>query len=164
MSQSGIITQPNSKEAIQRRLSDDIIPWLAPILIVIARPVFALLAQGLTILFFKAWNNPSPFNVSLSWWTVYGTLIDIGCLVILIKLVHHEGIKLFDLVSFNKQKLLKDTLLGLGICIVTFPITIFVGESLASIIVYGKFTPDLPAGALIRSLPLWAVLYSRLIW
>jgi membrane protease YdiL (CAAX protease family) len=54
--------------------------------------------------------------------------------------------------------------LGLGIFIIIFPFTIGLGSNAASLLVYGSFKPDLPPGSFIRILPLWAVLYSRLIW
>lgn len=155
---------PNSVESIQKRISNRSIIWIAPVLMVLARPVLALLMQGITIIIFTVQGNPSPASASTAWWTVYGNFIDIGCLILLVSLLRREGIKLFDLVSFDRKKLPKDILLGIVICALTFPVTIYAGSTLASILVYGKLQPDLPAGALIRSLPLWGVLYSRIIW
>ncbi len=158
------ITFNNSREAIQNHLTGGCVPRFALVLMLLARPGLALLAQGITILFFIQLNVPSPAIAVRNWWTVYGTLIDLGCLVLLSWLVKREGIRLFDLVSFNRSKFKTDILLGLGIFIIVFPLTVFGGGMLASRLVYGSLQAELPEGAFIRTLPLLAVLYSRLLW
>ncbi len=75
-----------------------------------------------------------------------------------------EGIRLLDLVSFEKSRLKTDILTGLGIFIIVFPLTVFGGGMLASWLAYGSLQPALPEGAFIRTLPLLAVLYSRVLW
>ena len=154
----------NSREAIQSRLAGGRVSPFAPVLMLIARPVLALLFQGITVLFFIQANLPAPAVTARHWWTVYGTLIDLGCLALLAWLVRREGLRLLDLVSFDRSKLKPDILLGLGIFIVVFPITIFGGGMLASLLAYGSLQPELPEGAFLRTLPLLAVLYSRLLW
>lgn len=137
---------------------------LAPILIVFVRPILAITFQLCTILLFKMNGSSNPLSESTSWWTVYGTLIDIVCLIVLCFLVKKEGIKLFDLIDFQKKKVIQDILLGVGILIIVFPLTMFVGSCVASLVIYGQWQPILPEGALFRFLPIWAVLYSRIIW
>jgi membrane protease YdiL (CAAX protease family) len=134
----------------------------APFLMVFARPILAILAQGLLIVLFVALKQPS-YNVT-AWWTVYGTLIDIVCLILLVNLLKREGKSLFDLLSFNKGKIFSDVLIGLGIFIFVFPLAMAIGSILSSLMVYGSLEPNLPEGAYARELPLWAVLYSRIIW
>lgn len=140
------------------------IPQVAPILMVLARPVLALAAQGIFVLLLTQLQVQAPTVTVRNWWTVYGTLIDIACLALLFWLTRAEGINLFSLTSFDKTRLKKDILLGIGIFIVAFPLTIFGGSMLAGFLAYGTVQPALPEGAFIRSLPLWAVLYSRTIW
>jgi hypothetical protein len=124
-----------------------------PVLLVLARTVLALLSQGITTLIFWLQGHPSPAIAALPWWTVHGTLIDIGCLVLLVYWTHREGIHMFDLVSLNRKKMVTDILLGLGIFVLVFPVTIAGGSSLASLIVYGSIQPHLPEGAFLRLLP-----------
>lgn len=154
----------NSPAAIQNRLAGGLIPRFSLVLVLLARPGLALLAQGITLLFLMRADVPSPAVAVRSWWTVYGTLIDLGCLALLAWLVRREGIRLLDLLSFDRSKLKTDVLLGLGIFIVVFPLTVFGGGVLARLLAYGSLQPELPAGAFVRSLPLLAVLYSRLLW
>ena len=101
---------------------------LAPWLMLFARPALAILAQGITILVFIQLQIQSPAVAVRNWWTVYGTLVDIGCLALLFWLTRREGIRIFDLISFDKSKLKNDILLGLGIFLVIFPLTVFGGQ------------------------------------
>jgi hypothetical protein len=71
--------------------------------------------QGVTYLFLNALQVPNAEIVIRNWWSVYGTLVDIGCLGLLLCLTRREGIKITDLISFDRKKLKVDILLGLGI-------------------------------------------------
>jgi hypothetical protein len=42
-------------------------------------------------------------------------LIDAGCLALLWRLTRREGIRLFDLVGFERTRLVRDALLGLAL-------------------------------------------------
>lgn len=154
----------NSREAIDARRAEGRIPRLAPFAVVFARPVLALLAQVLTtLLFVRLEVQDAPVAVR-HWWTVYGTLVDLGCVVILLGLTRHEGVRLLDLVSFDRSKLRTDVLIGLGIVLVVFPLTVIGGAMVASRVAYGALNPVFPEAGFIRTLPFWAVVYSRLIW
>jgi len=122
------------------------------------------LAQGFVALMFVLQRHPSPGSAAAAWWTVYGTLVDIGCLVLLFRLTRREGIRLADLVGFSRNTLLADILLGAVLFAVLFPVVAGGGSLLASLLVYGTTHPNLPPEVFYRSLPLWGVLYSRLIW
>lgn len=74
---------------------------------------------------------------------MYGTLVDFGCLGLLIWLTRKEGIHLFDLIGIVKSKLKTEIPLGLGIFLAVFPVTIFGGGMLAQWIVYGGLNPPL---------------------
>ena len=95
---------------------------------------------------------------------MYGTLIDLGCLALLFWLTSREGIRLRDLFGFTKNKLKIDISIGLGIFLIVFPLTVFGGGMLAELIAYGSLSPVLPEATFIRTLPVLAVLYSRLLW
>lgn len=136
----------------------------APVVMVSARPILALAAQGIFILLLAQLQVQAPIVTVRNWWTVYGTLIDVVCLALLFWLTKAEGINLFSLISFDKRKIKKDILLGIGVFIIVFPFAVLGGSLLAGSLAYGTIQPVLPEGAFIRSLPLWAVLYSRLIW
>jgi membrane protease YdiL (CAAX protease family) len=90
---------------------------------------------------------------------VYGTLIDAGCLALLWRLTRREGIHLFDLVGFERTRLVRDALLGIVLIPVSL-VFILGGVSSASWLLYG--TPSGPY--LFGPLPLPAALYGVLVW
>ena len=65
------------------RLAEGRIPRFGPMLMLVARPAFILLAQGLTYLLFLLLDVPNAAVVIRNWWPVYGTLVDVGCLGLL---------------------------------------------------------------------------------
>lgn len=154
----------NSRESIQHRLTEGYIPRFGPILMLFARPGLLLLAQGITFLLFRQLNVQNAAVAIRNWWTVFGTLADFGCLGLLVWLTRREGVGLRDLIGFARSKLKFDIPLGLGIFVIVFPLTVFGGGMLAMLIVYGRLNPPFPEGTYIRTLPLLAVLYSRILW
>lgn len=154
----------NSPPAMQARLAERRFPRYGPMLMLLARPAFILLAQGITFLLLRWLDVPNASVAIRNWWPVYGTLVDIGCLALLVWLTKREGIRLLDLIGLVKSKLKTDLPLGLGIFIVVFPVTVFGGGMLASWIAYGHLNPTFPENTYIRTLPLLALLYSRILW
>jgi hypothetical protein len=154
----------NSPQAMQARLAAGRLSLFGPLLMLFARSGFILLAQGLTFLVLTQRAVQNPAVAVRNWWSVYGTLADVGCLGLLLWLTRREGLRLPDLIGFVKSKLKTDILLGLGIFVIVFPITIIVFGRLAMLIAYGRPDPVFPEYTFIRTLPLLAVLYSRLLW
>jgi membrane protease YdiL (CAAX protease family) len=150
---------PNSKAKLQERLQTGHITWTWPVIIVFARLIFAMLAHALIAGSYMVQGNPMPWQAAAPWWIVYGTLIDIGCLVLLAWLTRREGIRLFDLISFERQRLGWDLLLGVGF-IVLFLILFFAGGMIFAPLIYGTTQAPSPFG----ELPLWGALYSLLVW
>jgi hypothetical protein len=131
---------------------------------IVARSAFILLFQGITLLLFRGLRVPNAAVEVRNWWSVYGTLVDFGCLGLLIWLTRREGIRLLDLIGIVKSKLKTEIPLGLGLFAIIFPVTVFGGGMLAMLIVYGSLNPVFPESTYIRTLPLLAVLYSRILW
>jgi membrane protease YdiL (CAAX protease family) len=155
----------NSKYEIQKRIELNQIHRTSTLLIAFVRPVLFLGVQGLVILLFMSLNFKSPALSATSWWTVYGTLVDLGCLLTLFYILKQEKMQIFDLLSFDKSKIKSDLLIGLGIVIIVFPLTIFIGSVLGSLSAYGTMKPDFPPGnPMTRTLPVWAAFYSKAIW
>ncbi len=157
-------TPSNSFEAIQSRLAEGRIPRYGPILMLFARSAFILLAQGITFLLFLQLKIPNASVVIRNWWPVYGTLVDFGCLGLLIWLTRREGIRLSDLIGLVKSKLKTEIPLGLLLFVLIAPITIFGGGMLAKLITYGTINPIFPEYTFMRILPLLALLYARILW
>jgi membrane protease YdiL (CAAX protease family) len=154
----------NSFEAIQSRLAQGRIPRYGPILLLIARSAFILLAQGITLVIFFQLNVSNATVVIRNWWPVYGTLVDFGCLGLMFWLTKREGIRLLDLVGLVKSKLKTEIPLGLGLFVIIFPVAIFGGGALAQLIAYGTLNPTFPENTFTHTLPLLALLYIRILW
>ena len=154
----------NSQQSMQTRLAEGRIPRFGPILMLVARPAFILLAQGITYLLFLGLKIPNAAVVIRNWWPVYGTLVDVGCLGLLFWLTRREGIRLFDLIGFDRRRLKTEIPLGIGLFLLIFPVTIFGGGALAQWLAYGQLNPEFPGYTFMHTLPFLALLYARVVW
>ena len=150
---------PNSRVKLQERLQAGRITWVWPVIIVFARFIIAVLAQALVAGLFMLRGHPTPWVAAAPWWTVYGTLIDVGCLILLAWLTRKEGIRLSDLISYQRQRLGWDLLLGVGFAVL-FVVLAFVGGMIFAPLIYGTTPAPVP----MMPLPLLGTLYSILIW
>lgn len=158
------ISGSNSIALIQQRAKAELIDFRFLLFVVFARPILLFSAHLITAGIFAILGDETPFRTAGPYWSVYGTLTDIGCLLLLYFGVRKEGIRLVDLISFERKRLLKDIFVGIGIGVAGGLIMILLSGKIASIIAYGNLTPVFPEGSYIRQLPLWAVLYGRLVW
>jgi membrane protease YdiL (CAAX protease family) len=133
--------------------------WRGPALMLFARAALAVGAQALAAAVLALRSSPAPWHDAEPWLPVYGTLIDAGCLALLWRLTHREGIRLFDLVGVERTRLVRDALLGLALVPVCL-VFILGGVYAAGWLVYGSLTPPYFSGRL----PLPAALYGMLVW
>jgi membrane protease YdiL (CAAX protease family) len=124
-----------------------------------ARSLCALAAQALVAAVFALRSSPRPWLDAAPWLPVYGTLIDAGCLALLWRLTRREGIRLFDLVGFERARLGRDLLLGLALIPASL-VFILGGIYATGALVYAAPTPPYSFGPL----PLPAALYGVLVW
>jgi hypothetical protein len=106
---------PNSHEAILRRRDAATLTWRGPALMLFTRAACAVGAQALVAGVFALRKSPTPWHDAEPWLPVYGTLIDAGCLALLWRLTRREGIRLFDLLGFERTRLAPDALLALAL-------------------------------------------------
>ena len=154
----------NSNQKIEDSLSRRQIGWSAPLAVMMARSIFMIAAQGLVAISFAARGYQSAWNLAASWWTVYATLVDIGCLVLLVKFARSEGIRLRDLIGPIRLGWGRDIVLGV-VCFLIYLVFFTFPGLLASKLVFGTTHPSMYPGLLVaRKLPLWATVYSFSIW
>ena len=116
-------------------------------------------------LWFSFQHNRHPFQAAAQWWTIWATLADLACLMLLFRLTRREGIHISDLLGLGQKPLSHDILLGIGFFVGLLPVVVVGSIILGDLLVYGTWWPSgLPAGIVARELPLWAVVYSRVIW
>ena len=154
----------NSQAALTKRASAGQLTWTGPLLLVTGRSVLIIAAQTfvacLSWLRFHSWS----WNGAAKWWTVYGTLVDAGCLALMALHTHKEGVRLRDLVGRVRLRWGWDFFAGIGCLLLIFPF-FALGFPAANWLVYGSFQPLAFAGMLSgRVLPLWGVIYSLSAW
>jgi membrane protease YdiL (CAAX protease family) len=150
---------PNARAAIVRRLGTATLTWGGPALMLFARAACAVGAQAVVAALFALRSSPTPWHDAETWLPVYGTLIDVGCLALLWRLTRREGIRLFDLVGFERTRLVRDALLGFALIPVSL-VFILGGIFAAGWLLYGTLSPPY----LFGPLPLLAALYGVLVW
>jgi len=154
---------PNSHEALLRRRETARLTWRGPALMLFTRAACAVGAQALVAAVFARRASPKPWHDAEPWLPVYGTLIDAGCLALLWWLTRREGIRLLDLVGFERTRLVRDTLLGLALIPVSL-VFILGGIYAAGWLVYGTLTPPYLFGTLPLPAALYGVLVFPFIW
>jgi uncharacterized protein len=153
----------NSNEALLPRVNTGTLTWRGPALMLFARAACAVGAQALVAGIFALRSSPTPWHDAEPWLPVYGTLIDAGCLVLLWRLTRREGIRLFDLVGFERTRLGRDALLGLAL-IPACLVFILGGVYGAGWLLYGTLTPPFLFGRLPLAAALYGVLVFPFLW
>lgn len=151
--------QPNSHDALLLRRDAATLTWRGPALMLFARAAFVVGAQALVAAVFALRSSLTPWHDAVPWLPVYGTLIDAGCLTLLWRFTRREGIRLFDLVGVERNRLGRDVALGLALIPASL-VFIFAGTFAAGWLVYGNPAPPFYLG----DLPLPAALYGVLVW
>jgi hypothetical protein len=150
---------PNGFEALARQLGPGRLTWRGPALMLFARPAFAVLAQALVAAILALRGSRSPWLEAAVWLPVYGTLTDLACLGLMWRLTRREGLRLTDLVGFDRTRLVRDVLLGLALIPVSL-VFILGGIAAAGWLAYGAITPPY----LYEPLPLWGAVYGVLVF
>ena len=145
----------NSTTEIQKRVAAGQITWAGPLIMVVARSILALVCQALVAAVFFS-SSADAWDEAGRWWTVYGTVIDAGCIVLLVWLTRREGIRLSDLGNYSRQRWLRDVLIGLGLFVIIFPTLLFAPLTFLS--------TALDVSPPMNALPMAGALYSILIW
>jgi hypothetical protein len=153
----------NAHDALVRRLNAGTLTWRGPALMLFARSACAIGAQALVAAVYAIGSSPTPWLDAAPWLPVYGTMIDAGCLVLLGRFTRREGIGLFDLVGFDRARLVRDVLLGL-VLIPPSLMFILTGVYAAGWLLYGTLTPPYLFGPLPLPAALYGVLVFPLIW
>ena len=159
-----VYQEVNAQAPIEARLAAGRISWAGPLIVMAARPLLMIAAQGLTALILAGMHRPGAWRQAGYWWTVYGTFVDIGCLSAMFWFTRREGIRLRDLIGPIRLHNGKDIFLGLGYFVLIFPLFL-IGGTISHKVLYGPTTPD--AGAYLvqpHVMPVWAVIYSLSLW
>ncbi len=158
------VEDTNSKSALTKRMAQGQLTWAGPLLLVVGRSGLMIASQAVTGCWLRLRFGSWSWNAAARWWTVYGTLVDVGCLALMAACTRKEGIRLRDLIGRVRLPWGRDLFLGAGVLLLVFP---FFGlaASAASRLVWGTAQPQLYPGLLAgRALPLWGAIYSLSVW
>ncbi len=139
------------------KISTCSIKW--PTLLVFIRSILALALQLLVTVPYLFAGNPDPLEAAGHWFTVYGTLIDIGCLILIANLIKIENLTLLDLVNIKAQSVVKTLVTSIGYILLFLPMSI-AGMSISSLILFSTPIPQQTMGGL----PMWGAVYSVTLW
>jgi hypothetical protein len=128
-------------------------------LLVFTRSILALVLQLLVAAPYFLAGNPNPLESAGHWFTVYGTLIDIGCLILIINLIKRENLILLDLVNIKAQSVVKTLLTSIGYILLFLPMSV-AGMSISSLLLFGTPIPQ----QIMGELPMWGAVYSVTFW
>ena len=149
----------NSRPALEQRVRQGTLTYAGPLLMVFARFVLAYLAQGFVAVLYALQSHPHPWLAAAPWWTVTGTLVDLGSVGLLVWLTRREGIQLKDLVGLENDNSRRDLLRAFLLAVLFFVVGL-AGGIVSSIALYGSAPPP----RIMGPLPLWAALYSVFVW
>jgi uncharacterized protein len=162
--QAAPATSPNALSQIRVRVAQSRVTWTGPLLLITGTSALMLLAQALVAAVFFLQGSLEPWLAAGPWWTIYGTLVDLGCLALMWKFTRSEGITLRDLVGYIRLQYGRDFFRGIGIFALVFPLLVGAGL-LSGRWLYSTFHAEPYPGLLSRRvLPLWALVYSRSLW
>jgi len=156
--------EENSRTAIAARQTPWRLSWRGLVVMLFARTVFAIVAQGLVAIIYAMHGSATPWRDAEAWLPVYGTLIDIGCLTLLWWFTRREGVTPLDLVGFQRRRLGRDVVLG--VVLIPFSLLfIFGGIAASSMLVFGRvmgpqFSEPLPLAATLYALTIWPMIWG----
>jgi uncharacterized protein len=154
---------PDSQRALVQRRDAGTLTWRGPALMLFARAALAVAAQAVFAGIFALRSSPAPWHEAGPWLPVYASLIDAGCLVLLWRFTRWEGIRLIDLVGFERSRLARDLLLG--VALIPFCLAfIYGGVYAAGWLVYGTLTPPYLTGPLPLPAALYGILVFPFLW
>lgn len=130
-------------------------PWL----MLISRSLLFLLFQGLIALVLIAAGTPSAWDESARWWTFIAFLANFVSIYMLVRLLHMEGKRYFDVFRASRTTWKSDLLWFIAASVIAMPIVAAPREPLAAWI-FGD--PDVATSLMFRPLPAWAFALSFL--
>src|ERR1700720_3953740 len=154
----------NALSQIRERVASGRVSWTGPLLLVCARPVLLMVSQAVMAIILFAAHRPAPWSAAGDWWNVYGTVVDVGCLIGLRYFTRKEGIRLRDLIGQIRLRRGHDLFLGLAFFVAIFPF--FMAASHGARRLLYNSSPQDSSAYLIHghTLPIWAMVYGLSFW
>lgn len=110
---SSAAPDPNSKSSLAERAHRGTLRWAGPLMVVVGRSVFMIAAQVVAVAVIWLRSHTWSWNSAAKWWTVYGTLVDVGCMAMM-AVVHTQGRNPRQLIGRVRIRWGHDLWLGIG--------------------------------------------------
>ena len=151
---------PNSREALGERVRAGKVAWAWPLLMTFVRLPLIVAGQLLIAGYFTLTGHATPWGAAANIYFFWVPLTaDLGCLLLLAWLTRREGLRLRDLIGFDRRRLGRDLLIGLGLAVL-WGVTGGVSQMLSGLLVYGSAQPPpLPVTP-----PLWTAWWAVLVF
>jgi hypothetical protein len=109
---------PNSPETIRERLANGTLGRGWPLVMAFIRLPLIVLGLALAYAVYAATGTPEPFLSALLTATLVTVVVNLVSLVLLRRLTRREGIRLQDLIAFDRRRIWPDIAWGLALLIV----------------------------------------------
>ena len=154
----------NTLPQIRERVASGRVSWTGPLLLVCLRPILLMVSQAVMAVILFVVHRPAPWSAAGDWWNVYGTVVDVGCLIGLRYFTRKEGIRLPDLIGQIRLRRGHDLFLGLAFFVAIFPF--FIAASYGARRLLYSSSPQDSSAYLIHghTLPIWAMVYGLSFW
>jgi hypothetical protein len=130
MNLSGTVLM-NSAPAIRGLISTGRVRWSTTLALLVLRMLGFAGFQALIAGIYSVSGAPSPWQESIAWWPVSGTLTNLVSIFFLNHLFHFEGARWLDLFRFQRATLGRDLLTCLGLGLVLGPLGMLPSQALA---------------------------------
>jgi hypothetical protein len=140
----------NAVTNLQARLEAGRISWSQVWIMLVARTVLFAVFQALIALDFWIWGTDDSWNASVAYWPVTITLTNLVCLGFLDRLTRREGIRLFELITFERRHFVLDLLTAVAVLVICTPLVLFPNYAL-SLWLFGDI--NTPSAIFFRPLP-----------
>ena len=158
---------PNSIPVLAASTQSGRLTWLRPLLMTFIRLPLIVLGHFLVLGYFMAIGQANPWASAVSLTNFYFPIVvDLSCLLLLAQFTHREGMKLGDLIRFDRHRLRRDLLVGLGLFLVLL-VLFWVTSLVGGLVVYGadmfSGTGQSQTNSSFIQPPLWVLWWSTLV-
>lgn len=169
-SQSSVIPAPlapNSIPELAARIQSGHLTWLSPLLMTFIRLPLILLGHFLFLGYFTAIGQANPWASAVSLTNFYFPIVvDLSCLLLLARFTRREGMKLGNLIRFDRRRLQRDVLMGVGLFLL-FLVLFWATSLVGGLVVYGSNlfseTGQSQTNSSFIQPPLWVLWWSTLV-
>lgn len=127
-------------------------PW--PWIMLFSRVLLFLGLQAIIAAGYWLTGSLAGWEDSAAWWPVTATLANVVCIGLLVQLKRREGQRYWSLFQFHRDSWVKDSLITLGLVVVSLPLAVIPNIVLAQWL-FGNAEAVLTL--FVRPLPLWAI-------